>query len=87
MATFIPTNYGLTRPLEYGIKLPNRESVFCDNNGRLFRDVNRSWKTAKRGACNNAGVAQLVEQGFCSTTHSSDEFDSEKQSADDKKGN
>jgi len=66
MATFVATNYGLTRLLKYDIKLPNTKDVFCDDNGKPFRNINRSWKTAKRRAdAINAGVAQLVEQGFC----------------------
>ena len=49
-------NYELTRQLRYGIKLPNSEYRFSDENGRPFRNISR---------CHNAGVAQLVEQGFC----------------------
>ena len=46
----IPLNYELTRLLKYGIKLPNTEYVFCDENGKAFININRSWKTAKRKA-------------------------------------
>ena len=51
----IPLNYELTRQLKYGIKLPNSEYRFTDENGSL-----RKYKHS-----HNAGVAQLVEQGFC----------------------
>jgi len=44
----IPINYGLTRLLKYGIKLPNTKYVFCNDTGKLFRNINRSCETAKR---------------------------------------
>jgi integrase len=35
-------NYGFDkRLLEYGIKLANSEHVFCNDNGKPFRNINR----------------------------------------------
>jgi len=46
----IPLSPELTQVLKYGIKVENTEHVFCNGNGTPFRNINRSWKTAKRRA-------------------------------------
>jgi len=46
----IPLNSELTKLLRFSIKKPNTEYVFCDGDGKPFRNINRSWKTAKRRA-------------------------------------
>jgi len=46
----IPLTTELTKVLKFGIKVENTEYVFCDENGKPFRNINRSWKTAKRRA-------------------------------------
>ena len=43
----IPLNSELTNLLRFSIKKPNTEYVFCDENGKPFSNINRSWKTAK----------------------------------------
>ena len=69
-------NYELTRQLKYGIKLPNSEYRFTDKSGSL-----RKYKHS-----HNAGVAQLVEQGFCNSESESGDSPSEIDDKRDKKG-
>jgi len=59
----IPINYGLTGLLKYGIKLPNTEYVFCDDNDKPFRNINRSWKTAKTRVCDKCWRSSVGRAG------------------------
>ena len=57
-----PINYGLTRPLKYGIKLANTEYVFCNDKGKAVQEHKQVLEDGKKkggsGKCWRSSVGR-----------------------------